>query len=91
MIQSLDIPKTPWTSIILDFVIKLLLLRDLITRVEYDSILVITDRLIKYTYIILYLEANIIEDLAYMFLRVVVANYSALEKMISDRNKLFIL
>jgi hypothetical protein len=91
MIQSLDIPKTPWTSIILDFVIKLLLLRDLITRVEYDSILVITDRLIKYTYIILYLEANIIEDLAYMFLRVVVANYSALEKMISNRNKLFIL
>jgi hypothetical protein len=31
------------------------------------------------------------EDLVYMFLRVVVANYSALEKIISDRNKLFIL
>jgi hypothetical protein len=90
IIQSLDIPKIPWTSIILDFVIKLLLLRDLITRVEYDFILVVTDRLTKYTYIILYLKASIIEDLVYMFLRVVVANYNALEKIISDKNKLFI-
>jgi hypothetical protein len=72
-------------------VIKLLLLRDLITGIEYDSILVITDRLTKYTYIILYLKANTAENLAYMFLRVVVVNYSALEKIISDRNKLFIL
>jgi hypothetical protein len=39
---------------------------------------------------ILYLKASIAEDLAYMFLRVVVANYNALEKMISDRDKLFI-
>jgi hypothetical protein len=31
------------------------------------------------------------EGLAYIFLRVVVANYSALEKMISDKNKFFIL
>jgi hypothetical protein len=77
--------------IILDFVVKLLLLRDLIIRVEYDCILVVTDRLTKYIYIILYLEANIIENLAYMFLKVVVTNYNALEKMISDRNKLFIL
>jgi hypothetical protein len=77
--------------IVLDFVVKLLLLRDLITRIKYDFILVIIDRLTKYNYIILYLEANIIEDLAYMFLRVVVANYSALEEMISDKDKLFIL
>jgi hypothetical protein len=49
------------------------------------------DRLTKYIYIILYLEASIAEDLAYTLLRVVVTNYSALEKMISDRNKFFIL
>jgi hypothetical protein len=72
-------------------VIKLLLLQDLIIGIEYNFILVITDRLTKYTYIILYLEANIIEDLAYIFLRIVVANYSALEEIISDRDKLFIL
>jgi hypothetical protein len=83
--------KTPWTSIVLDFVIKLLLSRDLITGVEYDFILVITDRLTKYTYIILYLEASTAKNLAYVFLRAVVANYSAPEEMISDRNKFFIL
>jgi hypothetical protein len=88
--QSLDILKTSWILIVLDFVVKLLLSRDLITGVEYDFILVITDRLTKYTYMILYLEASIAEDLVYTFLRVVVANYNALEKMISDRDKFFI-
>jgi hypothetical protein len=91
IIQSLDILKTPWTSIILDFIIKLLLSRDPITRIKYDFILVIIDRLIKYTYIILYLKASTVEDLAYIFLRVVIENYSALEEIISDRNKFFIL
>jgi hypothetical protein len=90
IIQSPDIPRTSWTSIVLDFVVKLLLLRDLIIGVEYDFILVVTDRLTKYTYIILYLEASTAEDLVYTFLRIIVANYSAPEKMISDRNKLFI-
>jgi hypothetical protein len=49
------------------------------------------DKLTKYIYIILYLEANMVENLAYTFLRMVVANYSALEEIISDRNKFFIL
>jgi hypothetical protein len=72
-------------------VVKLLLSRDLITGVEYDFILVVTDRLTKYTYIILYLEVSIAKNLVYIFLRVVVANYSAPEEMISDRDKFFIL
>jgi hypothetical protein len=90
IIQSPDILKTPWTSIILDFVVKLLLSRDLITGVKYDFILVVIDRLTKYIYIILYLEASTAEDLAYIFLRVVVTNHNTLEEMISDRDKLFI-
>jgi hypothetical protein len=48
------------------------------------------DRLTKYIYIILYLKASMVEDLAYVFLRVVVANYSIPEEMISDKDKLFI-
>jgi hypothetical protein len=31
------------------------------------------------------------EDLVYIFLRVIVANYNILEKIISDKNKFFIL
>jgi hypothetical protein len=91
IIQLLDIPKTSWTSIVLDFVIKLLLSRDLITGIEYDSILVIINKLTKYTYIILYLKASTAEDLAYIFLKVIVANHNTPEKIITDKNKLFIL
>jgi hypothetical protein len=91
IIQSPDMPKTPWTSIVLDFVVKLLLSQDLITGIKYDFILVVIDRLTKYIYMILYLEASTVENLAYIFLRVVVANHNALEKIISDRNKFFIL
>jgi hypothetical protein len=68
-----------------------LLSRDLIIGIEYDSILVVIDRLTKYIYIILYLKANITEDLVYMFLRIVVANHNIPEKIISDRDKFFIL
>jgi hypothetical protein len=91
MIQLLDILKIPWTLIVLDFVVKLLLLRDLITGVKYDSILVIINRLTKYIYIILYLEANIAEDLVYAFLRVIIANYNTLKNIFLDKNKFFIL
>jgi hypothetical protein len=91
IIQSPDIPKTPWTLIILDFVVKLLLSRDPIIRIEYNFILVVMDKLTKYTYMILYLKISITKDLAYMFLRIIITNYSALEEMILDRNKLFIL
>jgi hypothetical protein len=77
--------------IILDFVIKLLLSQDPITRIKYNFILVITDRLTKYIYMILYLKANITKDLAYIFLKIIIANYNALEEIISDRNKFFIL
>jgi hypothetical protein len=31
------------------------------------------------------------KNLVYVFFRVIIANYSALEEMISDRNKFFIL
>jgi hypothetical protein len=83
-------PRISWISIILDFVIKLLLLQDLIIGIKYNFILVIINKLTKYIYIILYLEASTVENLVYMFLRVIIANYSAPEEMISDKNKLFI-
>jgi hypothetical protein len=49
------------------------------------------DKLTKYTYIIFYLKASIAKDLVYIFLRVVIANHNILEKIISDKNKFFIL
>ena len=41
-----------WKLIALDFVVTLLLSKDLITGLEYDSICVVTDRFTKYAYIV---------------------------------------
>jgi hypothetical protein len=59
----------------LDFVIKLSPFKKLITGVIYDFIIVVTDRLTKYTYFIPYLENSLAEDLAYIFYKHVMANY----------------
>jgi len=67
-LKSLPILKGAWKSIALDFIVKLPLSKDLLTGVEYDSILVITERLTKYGYFIPYLEASDAKALAYTFL-----------------------
>ena len=69
----------------------MLLLKDLITGVEYNSILVIIDRLTKYIILILYLKSSTAEDLAYAFYKEVVAYYGLPESILLDRNKLFTL
>jgi hypothetical protein len=58
--------------------------------ITYNSILVIIDRLTKYAYIVLYKEIYTAEDLVYTFLRIILANYKLLNKIISNRDKLFI-
>jgi hypothetical protein len=79
-----------WKSIALDFIVKLPLSKEVFTGVTYNSILVITDRLIKYAYFIFYKEDLIAEELVYIFNKNVIINYGILEKIISNRDKLFI-
>jgi hypothetical protein len=62
----------------LDFVTKLPLFKKLMTRVIYDSIMVVTDRLTKYAYFISYLENFLAKNLAYMFYKYIVTNYGFL-------------
>jgi hypothetical protein len=78
-----------WKSIALDFIVKLPLSKELMTKVKYDSILVITDRLTKYGHFVLYIEASDATELAYTFLKIVICNHGLLEEIISDRDKLF--
>ena len=47
--------------------------------------------LTKYVYLKLYKEAFIIEDLVYIFNKIVIARYGILDKIVLDRDKLFIL
>lgn len=83
------IPEVPWKSISWDFITKLPLSREPTTKIDFDSILVIVERLTKYMIILPYKEASTAEELAYAFLRNVVANHGLPEEIISDRDKLF--
>jgi len=57
---------------------------------NYNFILIIINRLIKYIYIILYLENSIAENLVYIFLKIIIINYKILKKIILDKDKFFI-
>ena len=60
-------------------------------RIMYNFILMITDRLIKYKYFLSYKKVTFAENLTYTFLRMIVANHELSDKIISNRDKLFIL
>ena len=57
----------------------------------YNSILVIIDILTKYTYLELYKEVSTIEDLVYIFNKIVIVRHRILDKIVLDRDKLFTL
>jgi len=50
---------------------------------------VIVERLTKYAYIVLYKESSTVEDLAQVLLQTVFLYHGVLDKIISDRDKLF--
>jgi hypothetical protein len=74
----------------LDFIVKLPLLKEVFIGVTYDSILIVTNRLIKYAYFIFYKKGLTAEELIYTFNRNIITNYGILKEIISNRNKLFI-
>ena len=89
LMKSPATPAKPWKSVALDFVVKLPLSTDPVTQVKYDSILVITNRLTKYAYIIPYKESSTAEQMAFTFIRWIVAQHGTPDEIISDRDKLF--
>jgi hypothetical protein len=74
----------------LNFIVKLPPLKEAITGVVYDSILVVINRLTKYAHFIFYKKGSTAEDLIYIFNRNVIANYDILKEIISNRDKFFI-
>jgi hypothetical protein len=73
----------------MDFIVKLLLSADPVTKESYDGIIVVTDCFTKFGRFIPYRETWIATDLAYVFIKHVVANHGMLEQLVSDRDKLF--
>jgi len=73
----------------LDFIIKLLTLREPLINTIFDNILIIVYKLTKYAYFILYKEANTAKDFAYIFIKEILNTYGMLKEIISNRDKLF--
>ena len=64
-IKISEASKRAWGSIAIDWIMKLLLFRESMTKVMYNLILVIMDLLIKYIYFILYIKELGTEELIY--------------------------
>jgi hypothetical protein len=75
----------------INLIIKLLPSIELITKVIFDLILIVINRLTKYGYFILYKESSLIEELVYAFNKHIIGNYGILKKIISNKDKLFTL
>ena len=57
--------------IIIDFITKLLRLKEPLISISYDSILIVVDRLTKYAHLVPYLKSLNAEDLAYILIKIV--------------------
>ena len=78
-----------WAFIVMNFVVKLSLLKKLLTKVFYNLILTIVNWLMKEVWFILYKKVLNTEELVYIFLRNVTALQDLSDEIISDRDKLF--
>jgi len=89
LMKSPDTPAQIWKSIALNFIIELPLSIDPITNIKYNAILIITNRLTKYVYFLLWKTTATAEDVTYEFIRTIIANHGVPDKIISNKNKLF--
>ena len=87
--QQMDLPEAAWDTITMDFVVKLPRSEDPVTKVKYDSILVVVDKLTKYAHLILWRETGTASELANVLLKELVSQRGLPTKIISDRDKLF--
>ena len=87
--QQIDLPEAAWDTITMDFVVKLPRSEDPVTKVKYDSILVVVDKLTKYAHLILWRETGTVSKLTNVLLKELVSQRGLPTKIISDQDKLF--
>ena len=73
----------------MDFVVKLLKSKDPVTGDTFNSIIVIINKLIKYTIIIPYKETYKVYQLGFILLDKLIKDYGIPESITSDRDRLF--
>ncbi len=81
--------KQTWSSVIIDFIVKLPKSKDPVNNTSYNSILIIVKRFTKYSKLIPINEFYSIEDLTDTVIREVINNYGLPDEFIIDRSTTF--
>ncbi len=82
-------PEQPWDEVTMDFIVKLPKSTDPVTKVKYDSILVMVDRLTKYAHFIPCNETIDAQQLGCLVLDKLVRYHGLPAVIVTDRDKLF--
>lgn len=88
-LQFTEPPEQPWSEVTMDFIVKLPKSRDLVNGTNYDSVIVIVDRLTKYTHFIPFREASDAQQLGHLIMDRLVRYHGFPRTFITDRDKLF--
>ncbi|RFU29059.1 hypothetical protein B7463_g7277, partial [Scytalidium lignicola] len=84
-----QIPDNPWELIGWDFIVKLPVSTDRTTKIEYDSIFVVTEHRTNYATFEPFRETWGAEEVADIFLRRIVSQWGLPKQIISDRDTRF--
>ena len=88
-IQHQEPTYQSWDEVTMDFITKLPKSKEPVEGIIYDSILVMVDRLTKYTHIIPFRETYSSEQLGYVVLDRLIRHNGIPKAFVSDRDKLF--
>ena len=73
----------------MDFITKLPLSEEPLTRIFYNNIIVIINQLIKFSYYLPYREVTNAEELSYVFYWYIISIYGLPIEILSDRGPIF--
>lgn len=87
--QAHRIPQNPWDDITMDFITQLPKSKDPCTHEDYTAILVIVDRLTKYTIMVPCKEDISAPKLGFLLVDRLIRDHGIPKRIVSDRDKLF--
>ncbi len=87
--QTLFIFERIWSSVTIDFIVKLFKSKDPVNNINYNNIFVIIKRFIKYSKFIPINESYLIKDFVNIVIRKVINNYRLSNKFIIDKDTTF--
>ena len=85
------VSKKTIESILWDFVVKLLKLKDPVIGQKYNIIFIIINKFIKWGYFVVYTEEILIKNIIQIYIKEVFIRYKVLDKIILNRNIKFIV